>query len=118
MVILPLLLGVMVYWLFRSGPTRYEEWIGWEKKIGLPGRLSNWLPDYCWCVSLLSFFTVLWDGWDRVPRSWKWILWILVTGTELLQYLHVMEGVGDWIDILMYQLAFLTVYTLHKTQRL
>jgi hypothetical protein len=42
----------------------------------------------------------------------------MVSATELFQWLGWMHGTGDWIDVLMYQMAILTVYILHKTKRI
>lgn len=33
-----------------------------------------------------------------------------------MQWMGWTQGTGDWIDLLMYQMAFLTVYILHKSE--
>ncbi|WP_133473992.1 hypothetical protein [Sediminibacterium goheungense] len=114
-IVLPLLLGTGIYLKGRKHPVLFETWFYQNKETSsLPG--SGWIPDYLWCVSLWTCFVWIWKGWNQVPMMWKWGLWLLVMFTEPLQWIGWLQGTGDWIDLLMYQLAFFTVYTLHKSE--
>lgn len=116
-VIIPLLLGGWIYLKGRKMPVLFETWFYTSKETSsFPG--SIWIPDYLWCVSLWMAMVLVWNGWNNIPKIWKWVLWTLISATELFQWLGWIEGTGDWIDVLMYQLAILTVYILHKTQRI
>ena len=114
-VIAPLILGTAIYLKGRKYPVLFETWF-YETKTtsSLPG--SGWIPDYLWCVSLWASFVWLWKGWNQIPVWWKWLLWLLIMSTECLQWLGWIQGTGDWIDVVMYQLAFFTVYILHKSE--
>lgn len=111
--VVPLLGGIWVYLKGRTSQTVYESWLKVDKKFtGIP--LSDWLPDYLWCFSLLAGMVLLWKGWNKIPFAWKLSIWILVCSTELLQYLHLIPGTGDLVDLLFYQAAFVSVILLHK----
>lgn len=112
--VVPLLVGVWVYSRGRTTNTRYESWFQIPKSTGhIP--LSGSLPDYLWCLSLLSAMVLLWKGWNKIPAVWKFSIWLLVCSTELFQYLHLLPGTGDLVDLLFYQAAFASVILLNKT---
>lgn len=114
-VILPLILGTWIYLKGRKYPVLFETWFYQTKETSsLPG--SGWIPDYLWCVSLWSCFVWLWKGWNNIPVLWKWLLWLLVMLTEPFQWMGWLQGTGDWMDLIMYQMAFFTVYILHKSE--
>lgn len=113
--LLPLIVGVWVYSRGRAGKTLYEEWLHINKSAVTRLPLSNWLPDYLWCLSLLAGLAFLWKGWHKIPGAWKITIWVLVCSTELLQYLHLIPGTGDMMDFLFYQAAFVSVILLNKT---
>lgn len=116
-IILPLVLGALIYIKGRKVPVLFETWFYPSKESSsFPG--SVWLPDYLWCVSFWVAMIWVWNGWDAIPGIWKIIIWTMVSATELFQWLGWLQGTGDWIDLLMYQLAFVTVYMLHKTKRI
>ncbi len=117
LILLPLIAGTLIYLKGRKYPVLFETWFYQTKETSsFPG--SGWIPDYLWCVSLWSCFVWIWNGWQNIPLFWKWFLWLLISSTEIFQWLGWIAGTGDWIDILMYQLAFLTVYMLQKNNRL
>lgn len=112
--LIPLLAGVWVYSRGRTTPTLYEHWLQLGKSAGsVP--FSNWLPDYLWCFSLLAGMVVLWKGWNKIPTAWKVSIWLLVCSTELLQFLHLIPGTADWMDLVFYQAAFISIILLNKT---
>ncbi|HVZ26710.1 MAG TPA: hypothetical protein VG842_11670 [Sediminibacterium sp.] len=112
-IILPLAAGVGIYYEGRKTRTRYEQWFQIEKG-NTAWQISNWLPDFFWCISLLAAVSLVWNGWDKVPKYWKIVLWVGICSTEWLQHQHWIPGTGDWWDILAYQLAFVFIYFLHK----
>jgi hypothetical protein len=114
LMVLPLLAGEWIYLHGRKSNTVFEAWLHIQKNA-VSTSWSNWLPDYFWCVSLLAAMVLLWKGWSRIPLVWRTGLWVLITGSELLQHLHILPGTGDMTDILIYQAAFVSVYALHKT---
>ena len=115
--LIPLLAGVWVYSRGRADQTIFENWFQISKSFThVP--LANWLPDYLWCLSLLAGLALLWKGWHKIPMGWKLSIWLLVCSTELFQYIHLIPGTGDVIDILFYQAAFLSAFLLNKTNLL
>ena len=114
LMLLPLIAGIWVYANGRQTKTIIESWLALDKHtINIP--FSGSLPDYLWCLSFLIAVTFLWKGWNRIPHEWKLIIWVLVCCTELLQYLNLIPGTGDLMDLVFYQAAFATVILLHKT---
>ena len=109
------MLGTWIYLTGRKHPVLFELVFYQSKETKtLPG--SGWIPDYLWCVSLLACFVWLWKGWERIPWQWKWLLWVFVMSSEFMQWTGWIPGTGDWIDLLMYQMAFITLYILHKSE--
>ena len=116
-IVLPLLLGTGIYLKGRKYPVWFETWFYQTKETSsLPG--SGWIPDYLWCVSLWSCFVWIWNGWKQIPFIWKWGLWLMVMLTEFLQWQGWLQGTGDWMDLVKYQLAVFTGYILHKSELL
>lgn len=114
LMVLPLLAGEWIYLYGRKSNTVFEAWLRIQKNA-ISVSWGNWLPDYFWCVSLLAAMLLLRKGWSRIPMVWRTVLWVLVTGSGLLQYLHVLPATGDIKDVLIYQAAFISVYALYKT---
>lgn len=114
-VVIPLVVGVLIYLKGRKYPVLFETWFYQTKEASsLPG--SGWVPDYLWCVSLWASLVWIWNGWTNIPTFWKWLIWSMVMSSELFQWLGWIHGTGDWIDLIMYQLAFFTVYILQKLE--
>jgi hypothetical protein len=110
----PLMVGVAVYRTARSGTTLFESWLFSDSVEKTPRVYAHWLPDYLWCLSLLFLVALIWQGARHVPRTWWVVLWAGITGTELLQYGHIIFGTADWGDVLAYQLAFLTFLIINQ----
>lgn len=117
-VIIPMTAGALIYLKGRKVPVLFERWLLYHSKetSSFPG--SIWIPDYLWGVSLWMAMVMVWDGWEKIPKGWKIGIALMVSATELFQWLGWMHGTGDWIDVLMYQMAIITVYILHKTKRI
>ena len=109
----PLLLGGLLYVLFRSTTLRMFNWcslIGFDGTIQL-ARTSlfafkdyfpNWifysLPDGLWVYSFSSAILILWDGKLNI-----WLLIPLLSGvfTEIAQGLYLFPGTFDIIDLFL-----------------
>ena len=117
-VFLPLVVGAITYRLARKQPTIFETWFFNGKQTTGNSAIANWLPDYCWSVSFLSAMVLVWNGWNKIPIGWKWMLWLMITGSEWLQYAGLIPGTADIVDVLVYQLSFFTVYILHQIHAL
>ncbi|MCZ2297942.1 MAG: hypothetical protein LC134_00525 [Chitinophagales bacterium] len=113
--VFPLAIGSLVYLLLRTEPTIAEKFIGWNfnaLNIGSSKILSfiiGSLPDFCWLYALLFLQTAIWKGTGKIPLSLIIALYVIPILTELFQYLHIISGTGDIIDIIAYLLAI----TLH-----
>lgn len=115
LVAVPLIVGTLIYLRGRKYPVLFETWFYQTKETSsLPG--SGWIPDYLWCVSLWTSLVWLWNGWTKIPIAWKWLIWLMVMSTELFQWKGWIHGTGDWIDLIMYQMAFITIYIFQKTE--
>jgi hypothetical protein len=89
-VILPLLIGVCIYWAGRS--------------VHIPGLIRNYVPDGLWAYAFLSCILVVWDR----KINWAWIAGALILSViyEILQHYHIIGGTGDLGDVVAYLLFF------------
>lgn len=120
-VVLPLLIGGLIYLFIRPGATIGEAIIGWN--FSPPESLSSnrfikilWgsLPDYCWLYALLSMQTIIWGSRKKVPATILIILCIFPILTEVLQKYHLLKGTGDWFDVIAYVLAIISFYKFNR----
>jgi hypothetical protein len=115
LIFFPLVCGVWVYTNARTITTRYESWLQLSKNHNsIP--LAGVMPDYCWCVSFLFAISAVWRGWELIPLVWKLTLWAGISSTELLQFLKMIPGTGDWQDFIAYQAAFATIILYNKNK--
>ncbi|HEY4108103.1 hypothetical protein [Puia sp.] len=108
-VLLPLALGVGVYWSARP--------------LHLPWGVAGHLPDGLWAYSLLSAVLLVWQR--RVVTGWVLAAMGVAVGFEALQSAHWIAGTGDLYDILTYFIFFAIALALNpkyeksdKTSRL
>ncbi|MFK7929034.1 MAG: hypothetical protein AB8H79_12650 [Myxococcota bacterium] len=120
-VLLPILIGGMIYVCWRVDHLFMFEWfdalgltplVQWFRQVAAPARpfVPGWilfsLPDGTWVYACVAFFGRLWrDG----PR-WAQVLWIgmgpaLAIGGELGQIPGWVPGTYDWVDTLCYVIA-------------
>ena len=112
--LIPLLLGGLLYILFRSTELRMFNWFSsfgisnvilkarayfFEIKIHLPSWIYYSLPDGLWVYALTSALLILWNNDKR-----KAIVWLIVpfsTGilVEILQGLSLFRGTFDILDL-------------------
>ena len=110
----PLLLGGLLYVLFRSTKLRMFEWFSF---IGLTGAIQssrtmmfdfknhipNWvyfsLPDGLWIYSFTSAIIIYWNNDNKKIRLW--LLIPIATGIfiEILQGLKLFSGTFDYLDL-------------------
>jgi len=142
-----LLIGVTVYYYFKKDVLIYESYLGIQKttgissntvissskenstysKVGKPistseknvitENLANWLPDLCWEISFLLMLTAIWGNWQEVPKILKFATLLVIIGSEILQGLGFLPGIGDLMDILVYFIGFTIFILLHSKLR-
>jgi len=131
-VAVPLLVGGLIYLGFRTPQLLVFAWV--EALGGLPGllwlraaveplgrALPSWvvhsLPDGLWVYALTAFMLHLWRaGPARPRRAWAALGAVLGLGWEACQWLALVPGTFDRVDVLlMVALAGLAL-VLHRQQ--
>jgi hypothetical protein len=112
--ITPLLLGGLIYIMFRSTTLRMFEWfslIGLEDAIQsartsvfeFKNYLPKWayfsLPDGLWIYSFTSAILIYWDNDNQKTK--RWLLIPFTTGIliEILQAFKLFPGTFDYLDL-------------------
>ena len=81
-ILLPILIGCLLYSI--------------DERL----TIINYLPDGLWSYSLISTILIVWQ---RLPNFfWIMISFILFPAFEYLQFVHFINGTGDFIDVLVY----------------
>ena len=133
-IILPLILGGLIYILFRSDSLLMFQWfdyIGLQQSITtarqsfghiyLPSWIIYSLPDALWIFSFISIMLTIWR--DKFTR--QSIFWIFIAPTigilsEIGQAFHFIRGTFDIIDLTLILIAstipFLILIKKSKTQ--
>ena len=117
MALIILLVGGMVYLLFRSTSLPILDWVinadmmNYIERLGLnifliPAWMIYILPDGLWMFSYCLIIGCIWDF--RISRCWFMLTLFLFVAIlfEFLQYVHVIPGTFDNMDIIAYVLAF------------
>lgn len=112
-----LLVGGMVYLLFRSTSLPMFDWVrnadmmNSIERLGfniylIPAWMIYILPDGLWMFSYCLIIGCIWDF--RISRCWFMLTLLLLVAIlfEFLQYFHVIPGTFDNMDIIAYVLAF------------
>jgi len=86
-VILPLILGSSFYFLNILDNKIYQ-------------ILKNHLPDGLWAFSLISCLCMIWK--TKVNNLWLFLTFLGFATFEYLQNIEIIDGVGDWLDIIFY----------------
>ena len=89
-VLFPLLLGLILYQL--AGFT------------AMPSAVKNYLPDGLWAYSFMSAVLIIWNR--RASLEWVVLVYLVSAGFEGLQFLSMVTGTGDIIDIAVYFIFF------------
>jgi hypothetical protein len=66
----------------------------------LPALVQNYLPDGLWAYAFISAILIIWNR--QIHPTWLIIVCLLAAGFELLQYLQLISGTADMIDIAVY----------------
>ena len=113
-VLLPLLLGGLIYLLFRSETLfmfRWAESVGAGDALyavrlvtsaafpELPGWVLYSLPDGIWVYAGTVQFRLIWRNESDWPANvWRWLIFILALASEVGQALGFVPGTFDWVD--------------------
>lgn len=117
-VLLPLLVGGLVYICWREPNLLMFKWfgaLGLESSIeslrlatsagqtAVPRWLIYSLPDGLWVYALTALMVLLWRGTDSLPVKMFWLSMglLLGAGSELGQLARVLPGAFDPIDLLV-----------------
>lgn len=85
----------------------------YSETLNVPEWVRFSLPDGLWLLAYLLIIDCIWGG-QRSPTSLFFlaILPIAIIIVELLQMIHLISGVGDWMDILFYFLSIVLFLTI------
>jgi hypothetical protein len=125
----PLLLGGLIYILFRSTELRMFKWLSFlglksetfsaravfsEFKIHLPNWFLYSLPDGLWTYSFTSALIIYW-GYDNHELK-IWLLIPLISGllVEILQGIKFFPGTFDYLDLFFSSSGLLLSYVIIK----
>ncbi|RMG69653.1 MAG: hypothetical protein D6722_09840 [Bacteroidetes bacterium] len=94
-----------------------ERWgLGFFSRLQALGTsLPDWmlynLPDALWLFACLSMIQGVWGfRWGREALAWGSLLVIGAMGSEALQAAGILEGTGDWGDVVGYGGAVVLMY--------
>ena len=89
-IILPLLLGAVIYWVGET--------------VAIPAVVRNYLPDGFWAYAFISSILVIWGR--KIHIAWIVTVFLVSVCFELLQYYQKIAGTGDIKDVITYFTAF------------
>jgi hypothetical protein len=128
-----LLLGVLIYVLFRSNKLYVNKWLlnhtlGFELQrirtftLSIRDYLPEWLiyslPDALWMLSLSTLIYNIWkDESKKNQILWSLFPPIIAISWEVAQRLKLINGTFDWVDLLFYGLVTITLIFKLKTTR-
>ncbi len=85
-VLIPLFLGLVLY--------------GLNNKSILPQVVENHISDGCWAYALQSCILIIWNR--KINTFWIIVTALVAISYEMLQYLFILKGTGDMLDIITY----------------
>lgn len=115
-VIIPLILGGIIYISFRSLSLRMFNWFKWSKIdfftssirsiiYPLKSHFPSWfyfsLPDALWVYSFSSALLILWKDHFRIGKHWLLFPLILGSIVEVAQGLKLFPGTFDIWDLIL-----------------
>ena len=83
---LPITIGAASYFISRHIP--------------INKLIRNYFADGLWAYALMSLILIIWDR--SVNLFWVVIVFLFFVAVEILQYKHVIPGVGDSVDVFVY----------------
>lgn len=128
-VIIPLIIGGLIYISLRSKTLRFFYWIdkiGFSDSVNeirataypckeiFPNWVLNSLPDGLWVYSCTSFYLIIWK--DQINKAKYWLLIPLLFGcfVELAQAMKIFEGTYDPIDLFFGVFAIIISVNINK----
>ncbi|MBS1736314.1 MAG: hypothetical protein JSS98_06845 [Bacteroidetes bacterium] len=75
-----------------------------KNEITVPEMIQNYLPDGLWAYALQSCILIIWNR--KINIIWSIAIMLFAVIFELLQYLHFINGTGDFFDIIIYFIFF------------
>jgi hypothetical protein len=85
-IILPVISGIYIYF--------------YSNHYSSNGFIRNQLPDGLWAYAFCSAILIIWNR--QMNTFWLLVLFLIFIIIELLQYLQVIRGTGDILDIAVY----------------
>jgi hypothetical protein len=117
-VLLPLLIGILIYYYCRS--TKYIlafDVLGVAKEdisYALPSFISYSLPDLLWVFAFTNSMVIVWGNNNNfLPKLFKFSFPILALSSEFLQYIEVLDGTFDVCDLLAYSIGIVMSYYIY-----
>lgn len=107
-VLTPLGTGTLLYWLFRGIPVLgFPALLHISSHSALVALLAYNIPDGLWLYALLQSIRLIWqnDPFRKGYPAWLALATIGAFGSEIAQYLGLIPGTFDMLDIIMYLLA-------------
>lgn len=112
-IFLPLLVGSLIYLIFRSGTVSQSS----TPNFLFFSILIYSLPDGCWLYALLCSLLFIWKNKaDYWFQFWIILVFISSIGTEIFQLQNIIFGTFDLFDILFYSLSFILFIIINKIQ--
>jgi hypothetical protein len=116
----PLLLGLIIYFLFRKTSglvvSQYFGWV-WANKVvfSAPNFIRYNLPDGLWLYSFTSAQQTIW-GEEITLKNLIWVLLVPIIAflSELLQSLGLVRGTFDFLDLVIYAIATIAAFSHFK----
>lgn len=112
-IFLPLLVGSLIYLIFRSGTVSQSS----TPNFLFFSILIYSLPDGCWLYALLCSLLFIWKNKaDYWFQFWIILVFSSSIGTEIFQLQNIIFGTFDLFDILFYSLSFILFIIINKIQ--
>ncbi len=133
LVAFPLLIGTLIYVLFRSNSILFNSWIkdsGFftyllktrlliqNSNLTLNRYLVYNLPDGLWLFSWLNFLLIIWEF--EINKTSRLVIiasFLAAISSELLQGLGFLSGTYDIFDLFAYVLATFCVFIIFKQKK-
>jgi hypothetical protein len=97
-IIIPVFLGFAFYY--------------YKNTIHFNSFIKNHFADGLWAYAFYSSLLIIWNR----QIKWIWLLLALLSSFtfEYFQFIHIIPGTGDWIDVYTYLIFFIVVLLLNN----
>ena len=111
-VILPLIAGSVIYWLFRGNMLFHIAPLFHLTPSGSLYAFTVYsLPDGLWLYALLGSLNLIWLPLEIAGRIWSLLAVFASLGSEIAQFYHLLPGTFDIADILAYLILSTIFFT-------